>query len=184
MKRNAFTITNYRKLHLLIFVFVALFTGCERVSKQRELIICEQGYFEMPGLNVLVFNNSFSEGHQGGVEIIQHGNRVATNGNLRLDASPGQWQPLPKLGEGFEKIGCSPQQIGLISRIVDTLNNEIRMPCSYPDEGRSRKGFNPIIYPDLELQYNVKVKAEGKAFTITVDMEKPLPEKWVGRVGY
>ncbi len=183
MKRNAFSLINYNQL---VFLFVALtvLSACDRKSAQKGLTICKEGYFEMPGLNVLVYNNSFSEGHQGGVEIIQHDNRVATNGNLRLDASPGQWQPLPKLGEGFEKIGCSPQQIGLISRIVDTLNNEIRMPCSYPDEGRSRKGFNPIIYPDLELNYNVRVKAEGQSFTITVDLEKPLPEKWIGRVGY
>jgi endoglucanase len=183
MKRNDFSLINYSLLVFLLVVFTVL-SGCNRKYAQKELTICREGYFEMPGLNVLVYNNSFSEGHQGGVEIIQHGDRVATNGNLRLDASPGQWQPLPKLGEGFEKIGCSPQQIGLISRIVDTLNNEIRMPCSYPDEGRSRKGFNPIIYPDLELEYNVRVKAEGKSFTITVDMAKPVPEKWIGRVGY
>jgi endoglucanase len=183
MKRNDFSLINYSLLVFLLVVFTVL-SGCNRKYAQKKLTICREGYFEMPGLNVLVYNNSFSEGHQGGVEIIQHGDRVATNGNLRLDASPGQWQPLPKLGEGFEKIGCSPQQIGLISRIVDTLNNEIRMPCSYPDEGRSRKGFNPIIYPDLELEYNVRVKAEGQTFTITVDMAKPVPEKWIGRVGY
>ena len=183
MKRNIFTVINYSKLCLLLFVLIGL-SGCERASKQKGLIIVEQGYFEMPGLNVLVFNNSFSEGHQGGIEIIQHGNRVATNGNLRLSPATGQWQPVPQLGEGFEKIGCSPQQIGLISRIVDTLNNEISMPCHYPDEGRSRKGFNPIIYPDIELNYTVRVKAEGQSFTITVDMEQPVPENWVGRVGY
>ena len=47
-----------------------------------------------------------------------------------------------------------------------------------------RKGFNPIIYPDLQLKYNVRVKAEGKSFTITVDLEEPLPAKWIGKVGY
>jgi endoglucanase len=183
MKRNDFLLINY---NLFVFLLIALtgLSGCDRKSKQERLLICKEGYFEMPGLNVLVYNNSFSEGHQGGVEIIQHDDRVATNGNLRLCPSPGQWQPIPQLGEGFEKIGCSPQQIGLISRIVDTLNNEISMPCRYPDEGRSRKGFNPIIYPDLELNYNVRVKAEGQSFTITVDLERPVPEKWVGRVGY
>ena len=150
MKRNVFSLINYNLLVFLLIVLTVL-SGCDRKSGQKGLIICKKGYFEMPGLNVLVYNNSFSEGHQGGVEIIQHDNRVATNGNLRLSPSPGQWQPVPQLGEGFEKIGCSPQQIGLISRIVDTLNNEISMPCRYPDEGRSRKGFNPIIYPALTL---------------------------------
>ncbi|MBN2349372.1 MAG: glycoside hydrolase family 9 protein [Bacteroidales bacterium] len=168
----------------IILIAVSILSACEKTSKEEGLKIGDQGYFEMPGLNVLVFNNSYSEGHQGGVEIIQHGTRVATNGTLTLSPSPGQWQPVPKLGEGFQKIGCSPQQIGLFSRVVDSINNEISMPCSYPDEGRSRKGFNPIIYPDLDLKYNVKVKAEGKSFTITVDMENPIPDEWVGRIGY
>jgi endoglucanase len=183
MAGRIFTFIDYSRLAVLLIVLTGL-TGCDPESGRKGLVIGMQGYFEMPGLNVLVYNNSFSEGHQGGVEIIQHNNRVATNGNLRLSPAPGQWQPVPKLGEGFEKIGCSPQQIGLISRIVDPLNNEIRMPCSYPDEGRSRKGFNPIIYPDLELSYVVSVKAEGQSFTITVDLEEPIPEEWVGRIGY
>ena len=110
---------------------------------EKGLTINDQDYFEMPGLNVLVYHNTFSEGHQGGIEIIQHENRVATGGNLRLNATPGQWQPVPKIGEGFEKRGCSPQTIALQSRIVDRENNEISMPCSYPDESRHRKGFNP-----------------------------------------
>lgn len=148
------------------------------------LVINEHDYFEMPGLNVLVYQNTFLEGHQGGVEIIQHGERVATNGELRLSPSPGQWQPIPQIGEGFNKLGCSPQTIALESRIVDRATNTIRMPCSYPEHSRDRKGFNPIIYPDLQLNYTVRVQAHGQSFTITVDLEKPLPENWVGRVGY
>ncbi|MCB0744975.1 MAG: glycoside hydrolase, partial [Ignavibacteriae bacterium] len=153
-------------------------------SQQLGLEIGENGYFEMPGLNVLVYNNTFPEGHQGGVEIIQHDNRVATNGELRLSPSPGQWQPIPKLGIGYEARGVSPQGVELTSRIVDNANNLISMPCSYPDSSRLEQGFNPIIYPDLNIKYNVKVKAEGSSFTITVDLEKPLPSNWVGRVGY
>ena len=72
----------------------------------------------------------------------------------------------------------------VLSRIVDSVNNEISIPCSYPDSSRMRKGFNPIIYPDLQLKYNVRVKAEGKSFTIIVDLEKPVPAEWIGRVGY
>lgn len=142
------------------------------------------GYFEMPGLNVLVFDNTYSEGHQGGVEIIQHGDRVATAGNLRLSPAPGQWQPVPKIGEGFEKRGPSPMTVGIESREIDTVNNIISIPCSYPDSSRHRIGFNPVIYPDLQLKYKVKVKAEGSSFTVTVDLDEPVPDDWVGRVGY
>ncbi|NLT51205.1 MAG: glycoside hydrolase [Ignavibacteria bacterium] len=152
-------------------------------NKTDKLIINDAGYFEMPGLNVLVYNNTFPEGHQGGVEIIQHGNRIATNGELRLNATPGQWQPIPKL-EGYESRGVSPLEGELTSRKVDKNNNSISMPLSYPDESRMRKGFNPIVYPDINIKYNVTVKAEGKSFTITVDLDEPLPAEYADKVGY
>src|SRR5699024_4826403 len=68
--------------------------------------------------------------------------------------------------------------------VVDSVNNEISMPLSYPNEDRDRRGFNPIVYPDLNIDYTVRVKAEGESFRIIVDLKEPLPEKWVGRVGY
>jgi endoglucanase len=148
------------------------------------LMINDQDYFEMPGLNVLVYQNTFLEGHQGGVEIILHGERVATNGEIRLSPAPGQWQPIPQIGEGFSKEGVSPQTIALESRKVDRVTNTISVPCSYPEKSRDRRGFNPIIYPDLHIAYTVRVKAEGQAFSIAVDFEEPLPDEWVGRVGY
>ena len=158
----------------LFFIVLGFSLGFAQTPKNK-LVIGKAGYFEMPGLNVLVYNNTFPEGHQGGVEIIQHGNRVATNGELRLNATPGQWQPIPKLGTGHESIGVSPQDGSAQGRIIDSLKNEISISCSYPDSSRMRKGFNPILYPDVQLKYNVRVKAEGKSFTITVDFEEPLP---------
>jgi endoglucanase len=152
--------------------------------KKSGLLINDLDYFEMPGLNVFVYQNTFLEGHQGGVEIIQHGERVATNGEIRLSPAPGQWQPIPQIGEGYSKEGVSPQTVALASRVVDRVSNTISVPCRYPEKSRDRKGFNPIIYPDLKMAYTVRVQAHGQAFTITVDFDQPLPVEWVGRVGY
>ena len=58
--------------------------------------INDKEYFEAPGIAVIVFQNFYPEGKQGGIEIIQHGERVATNGDLRLEPAPGQWAELPK----------------------------------------------------------------------------------------
>ncbi|MBN1764279.1 MAG: glycoside hydrolase family 9 protein [Sedimentisphaerales bacterium] len=170
--------------HLLIVLFIAACLMTAQAQAAEGLVINDQDYFEMPGLNVLVYHNTYPEGHQGGVEIIQHGDRVATCGEVRLSAAPGQWQPVPKLGEGFQKRGPSPLTVSFESRKVDREKNEITMPCSYPDESRARKGFNPIIYPDLDLKYSVRVKADGPSFTISVDLDEPLPAEWVGRVSY
>ena len=183
MNKVFYGLTSYLAV-ILIITGLCFNIGYSQSDDNGGLKIGEGSYFEMPGLNVLVYNNTFTEGHQGGVEIIQHGVRVATNGELRLSPSPGQWQPLPKLGVGYEARGVSPQGVDLEGRVVDKENNVISLPCSYPNESRNRKGFNPIIYPDLKINYEVHVKAEGKTFTITVDLEKPIPDVWLNRVGY
>ena len=153
-------------------------------ADQQGLRINDQEYFEMPGLNVLFYNNTFSEGHQGGLEIIQHENRVATNGEVRINATPGQWQPTAKLGKGLQKHGVSPQSLGIEGRTVDKKKNEISIQCSFPDEALNRIGFNPIIYPDLNIEYSIRVQAKGREITVTVDFDKPIPEEWIGRVGF
>lgn len=147
----------------LLFILV-----CHLSYSQNDLKINEKDYFETNGLNVMVFTDNYAEGHQGGIIIIQHENRVATNGDLRLEPAPGQWQPIPKL----------------IDRKVDKENNIITATLAYPDSNMISRNFNPIIYPDLYFQYQLKVKAEGQSVRITVDLEKPLPEKWVGMVGF
>lgn len=56
---------------------------------------------------------------------------------------------------------------------------------SYPDPSKDRKGFNPIIYPDLKFTYEVKVTAlDNNQFKISVDFEKPIPQEWVGKIGF
>lgn len=131
------------------------------------LSINEQEYLEMRGLNVMLAHDFYPESHQGGVGIIQNGIRVATNGDLRLEPAPGQWQPVPKVGE----------------RQVDREKQEISVRMSYPDPAKNRKGFNPIEYPDLDFSYTLKVVPQGKSFKILVDLDEPLPEEWVGKVG-
>jgi hypothetical protein len=137
-------------------------------AQQRALVLNEQEYFEMPGLNIMVFHDFYPEGHQGGITIIQNGVRVASNGDVRLEPAPGQWQPVPKVGQ----------------RTVDRENLLVSVPCSYPNPDLNRKGFNPLIYPDFNFQYTVNVKAEGAAVRITVDLEQKLPVEWIGKVGF
>jgi hypothetical protein len=133
-----------------------------------QLKLNEQGYFEAPGLNVTVFADIYPDGHQTGVTVIQHGERVAANGDLRLEPSPGQWSPMPA-GDG------KPQ--------VDPATGTVTQVLHYPDESKDRKGFNPIDYPDLAFRYRVRVTpADGHAFKVTVDLDEPLPAEWEGKV--
>ena len=125
-------------------------------------------YFEEPGINVMAFQDIYPDGHQGGVSIIQNGVRVATNGDLRLDPAPGQWQPMPKQD----------------AREVDAASNTIITTLSYPDPTKNRTGFNPIDYPDLNFTYKVRVHGEGNAIRVTVDLDKPIPTAFLGKVGF
>jgi len=134
-----------------------------------DLQLNESGYLETAGLNVIVFDDIYPEGHQTGVTVIQHGVRVAANGDLRLEASPGQWSPVPKGGE----------------KVVNRDTQSITQAMSYPDTSRDRKGFNPIEYPDLQLSYRVRVEPlKGNAFSVVVDLDEALPKEWVGKVGF
>lgn len=153
-------------LFSISFVFVLLCFGSN--AQSQNLQINEQGYFETQGLNVMVFHDIYPEGHQGGVGIIQNGDRVATNGDIRLEATPGQWQPIPK----FHK------------RIVDTLNNSISAHLSYPDSSKHLKGFNPINYPDLYFNYTVNVTVIENTIKVSVDLDRPLPKEFIGKVGF
>ena len=101
-----------------IFLLAVFLISCIHSYAQKSLQINEKGYFEMQGLNVTVFSDFYPDGHQTGVTIIQHGIRVAANGDLRLEASPGQWSPVPKGGDqiidreaGFiSQVGPMPGQ--------------------------------------------------------------------------
>ena len=69
--------------------------------------------------------------------------------------------------------------------MVDETNQTLTQRLWYPDSSKNRKGFNPIIYPDLQLFYHVSVTPlGGSSFKVTVDLDEPLPEEWIGKVGF
>ena len=159
---------NLKSLKISIYLIILSLFHINLFAQQN-LILNDQDYFEMPGLNVTLFSDFYPEGHQSGVTIIQHGVRVAANGDVRLEISPGQWAPVPKKG----KLS--------VDRETQTMTQRLW----YPDSSRNRTGFNPINYPDLHFKYNVKVTAIKKStFKITIDLDEPLSNEWIGRVGF
>ena len=66
-----------------------------------DLKLSDKGHYEARGLDVLVFSNwydsLFSDSKISGVELIQRETRTATNGDVRLSPTPGQWDPIGKL---------------------------------------------------------------------------------------
>ena len=124
------------------------------------------GYFNAGGTDVMAFSDFYPEGHQGGVCVIMNGHRIATNGDIRLEATPGQWQPVPKQ----------------LSRRVE--GGKIVTTLCYPDSSRHMTGFNPMVYPEWNVNYTVSVEPQGKSILVTVDIDKPVPEFLLGKAGF
>ena len=149
-----------KKLFLIASAFAAA-ALCSPAQAQ-EFKLTSSGYFKNHGVDVMAFDDIYPEGHQGGVCIIMNGNRVATNGDIRFEATPGQWQPVPKQLD----------------------RNSITATLCYPDSSRHLTGFNPMIYPDFHFNYTVKVEGKGDHVEVTVDLDRPVPQEFLGKVGF
>ena len=123
-------------------------------------------YFNAGGTDVMAFSDFYPEGHQGGVCVLMNGRRIATNGDIRMEATPGQWQPVPKQ----------------LSRKVE--HGRITTTLCYPDSSRHLTGFNPMVYPDYHVNYTVTVEAQGSGVLVTVDLDTPVPDFLLGKVGF
>ncbi|MDO4618643.1 MAG: glycoside hydrolase family 9 protein [Clostridia bacterium] len=125
-------------------------------------------YFKNHGVDVMAYNDIYPEGRQTGLIMIMHGKRVATCGEVRLEQTPGQWQPLPKPGK----------------RTVDFKNNSVSHTSHYPDMERHLTSYNPMLYPDVEIDYTVTIKGEGGSIIVTVNTDKPIDDKIAGKLCY
>ena len=125
-------------------------------SAQSTLLINDSGYFEKPGVNVLVFssqyNGVFFDEKTAGIELIHHGVRTATGGAIRLQNTPEQWDLIPVM----------------VSRKVDKSQGTIE---------------TVLRYKEYDFSSRVQVTAKGDGVEISVFLDQPLPEKLVGNAG-
>lgn len=136
---------------------------------ENKFILNNKGeYFECGGVSVMGFSDFYPAGHQSGIGIIMNGKRVATNGDIRFEPTPGQWQPVPKQ----------------LSRKIIKINGKdaIKTRLAYPDKNAHLKGFNPIVYPDFEFEYEITLIPEGNGLAVQVDLDKEIPEKYKGKL--
>lgn len=109
----------------------------------------DKGYFETRGVNVLVFangaNSLFNDAKIAGVELIQQGVRTATNGDVRLMPTPGQWD-----------------EMGLVKdRKVDAVTGVVTTTVNYPKY-------------DFTYQVRVAPKDEGVSLSVILDKPLPV----------
>jgi len=120
-----------------------------------DLRLNDKDYFEAQGLSVLLFHNAyhgvFGDEKMSGVEMILHGERIATNGDVRLSPTPEQWDPIPQ----FKERKRAPS------------GNQLTASLSYPDQGVSYHieitpepgGFRVAVHLDQPLPSSLVGKA-------------------------
>ncbi|HEX2935665.1 MAG TPA: glycoside hydrolase, partial [Bacteroidales bacterium] len=145
----------YVALGVLILASLLLVQCDKKENDNANLFINDSLYFEAQGMNILVFGNYynglFSDEKMSGIQIIHHGIRTATNGDVRLNPTPEQWDPFPQF----------------IKRKVFKATNTIEAYLAYP-----KYGFNYMIktesrdgglYISVNLQKPLPTELEGIA---------------------
>ncbi|HEY1116018.1 MAG TPA: glycoside hydrolase family 9 protein, partial [Chitinophagaceae bacterium] len=145
------------------------------------LSLNKSGYFETRGWNLLNFSNRyglFGDEKASGVEIIHHGVRTATNGDVRLDATPEQWDSIPQVIrrnvnreansiETFLKYGAfdftySIKTIATPNGMSITVNLDKPLPKAL--EGRA--GFNLEFLPSAYFHKTYLMDGKSGVFPL------------------
>jgi endoglucanase len=143
------------KIKLSIVVLLSLQISFSLNASDNNLKLNDSEYFETPGLNVLVYSNWYNENFDdskiSGIEIIHHEVRTATNGDVRLEPTPGQWDPFPNL----------------IERKINKKDNSIEVLLNYPDydfdftiKATAKRGG---IFLSVNLEKPLPKELEGRA---------------------
>ncbi|WP_438864137.1 glycoside hydrolase family 9 protein [Neptunicella sp.] len=132
-------------------------------AQAAELKLNDKDYFETPGVNVLAFSNwyngLFSDAKISGIELIQHGVRTATNGDVRLNDTPEQWDAIPQFIE--RKVDHKSQSVEAFMRYpdydfnysvkaqksADGVKITVNLPKALPNALIGKAGFNFEFIP-------------------------------------
>lgn len=118
---------------------------------------------ETQGLSVIVEQNQFSpiffDEKNAGIQMVLHGERIATDGEVRLDPTPEQWAPVPTFGG--RTLGSTPGEIVVSSsypehklkyRVKVTAEDTgfriaVDLDAPLPSELVGKAGFNLDFLP-------------------------------------
>ena len=152
---NNLKIQVFVRITLSFVITVGFLIGCSNNRNSSELKLNKKGYFETQGLNVMVFNNSynnlFDDSKMSGVEIIHHEVRTVTNGDVRLNPTPEQWDSIPVF----------------VDRKTDRENNSVEAFLKYPSFNFNYSvrvtAFDSGVLVNVLLEKPLPKKLEGIA---------------------
>ena len=147
------TIFTRPKAILLAIVLVVL----PAFASDLQMKVTNNGYLDAQGFSVILYQSTyhpvFVDEKNAAMQMILHGQRIATNGDVRLMPTPEQWD----LVSQFK------------GRDADKDHNRLTARLSFPA---------------YQMDYTIEVAAEPGGVRVSVNLDKPLPEKLVGRAGF
>ncbi len=119
--------------------------------------VTDKNYLNTQGFSVFLYDSTyhpvFVDQKNTAMEMILHGQRIATNGDVRLMPTPEQWD------------------------LVATLKGR------QADKVNTRLTAN-LAFPSFDLSYTVEVEAEPGGVKVSINLDKPLPQKLAGVAGF
>ncbi len=136
---------------------LALTSGQSLFGADFAMRVTDKNYLDTQGFSVFLYDSTyhpvFVDQKNTAMEMILHGQRIATNGDVRLMPTPEQWD------------------------LVATLKGR------HADKANNRLTAN-LAFPSFDLSYTLEVAAEPGGVRVSINLDRPLPQRLVGRAGF
>ncbi|WP_263358144.1 glycoside hydrolase family 9 protein [Acidicapsa ligni] len=144
-------------IRIRLCFLLALISGPSLFGADFSMRVTDKNYLETQGFSVFLYDSTyhpvFVDQKNTAMEMILHGARIATNGDVRLMPTPEQWDLVATLK----------------NRQADKANNRLTAD---------------LAFPTFNLSYTLEVTAELGGVKVSINLDKPLPEKLAGRAGF
>ena len=138
-------------------LFVVLLATLHADGADFAMSVTDKNYLDTQGFSVFLYDSTyhpvFVDQKNTAMEMILHGQRIATNGDVRLMPTPEQWDLVATLK----------------GREADKTNNRLTAN---------------LAFPAFDFSYTLEVAAEPGGVKVSINLDKPLPQKLAGRAGF
>jgi hypothetical protein len=140
-----------------VCLLLALASGPSLFGADFGMRVTDKNYLDTQGFSVFLYDSTyhpvFVDQKNTAMEMILHGQRIATNGDVRLMPTPEQWDLVATLK----------------GRHADKENNRLTAD---------------LAFPAFDFSYTLEVAAEPGGVRVSINLDKPLPQKLAGRAGF
>jgi endoglucanase len=146
----------FTRIRIVLLVAVITAPGLSG-SPEFSMKVTDKNYLDTQGFSVFLYDSTyhpvFVDQKNTAMEMILHGQRIATNGDVRLMPTPEQWDLVATLK----------------GRHADKANNRLTAD---------------LAFPTFDVSYTLEVAAEPGGAKVSINLDKPLPQKLAGRAGF